>query len=389
MSAAATLGDLEATTTGYREFPEKRTTGSVTPIVVRREAAAAAEHAPLFRNIVGSSDVMQDMYTRIGKIAPHYRNALITGETGAGKELVARALHDLSPVHSGHFVVINCSAVVETLFESELFGHVRGSFTGADRDKMGLFEFAHGGTLFLDEIGDMPLATQAKLLRALQTQEVQRVGSLTGRKVDVRVVAATNKDLRLAVSEKRFREDLFYRLSMVEIDMPALRERVGDLPLLMEHFRDMWSDRFQKVVRGFTAQSRRILEAHNWPGNVRELENVVGHACMMAADDLIDAEDLPVYLATQRPGCQPAGEGAAPSRITLPVRLSPLASDVLEEFELQLIRQALDDAHGNQSRAARILATTRDRLRYKMKKYGLDEQEAGGGGQAAAEAAGA
>jgi len=246
---------------------------------------------------------------------------------------VALAIHDLSPVRSGHFVVINCSAVVETLFESELFGHVRGSFTGADRDKMGLFEYAHGGTLFLDEIGDMPQSTQAKLLRALQTQEVQRVGSLTGRKVDVRVVAATNKDLRQAVREKHFREDLFYRLSMVEIEMPALRERFGDLPLLLEHFRDLWSERFQKTVRTFSPSACRVLEAHPWPGNVRELENVVGHACMMASGDEIDVADLPLYLAAPRAQNSPEAPGAA--RIALPIRLSPLASDVLEEFEPQ------------------------------------------------------
>jgi DNA-binding NtrC family response regulator len=324
----------------------------------------------VFQGIVGQSAPMLDMYARIEKIAPHYRNALIAGETGAGKELVARALHDLSPVHAGHFVVINCSAVVETLFESELFGHVRGSFTGADRDKMGLFEFAHGGTLFLDEIGDMPVSTQAKLLRALQTQEVQRVGSLSGRKIDVRVVAATNKDLRQAVREKRFREDLYYRLSMVEIEMPALRLRPGDLGLLIGHFTRVWSDRFQKKLVGFTALAVERLEAHDWPGNVRELENVVGHACMMASGDVACLEDLPLYLASRHaPAPGPATSGA---RIPLPPSLSPLASDLLEEFELRLIRQALDDAGGNQSRAARALSTTRDRLRYKMKKYGLD-----------------
>jgi DNA-binding NtrC family response regulator len=327
--------------------------------------------ASVFQGIVGQSAPMLDMYARIGKIAPHYRNALITGETGAGKELVARALHDLSPVHTGHFVVINCSAVVETLFESELFGHVRGSFTGADRDKMGLFEFAHGGTMFLDEIGDMPLSTQAKLLRALQTQEVQRVGSLSGRKIDVRVVAATNKDLRQAVREKRFREDLYYRLSMVEIEMPALRLRPGDLSLLIGHFTRIWSERFQKKLAGFTAKAVERLEAHDWPGNVRELENVVGHACMMASSDVACLEDLPLYLAVSRQS-PTAGSAAPNERIPLPSSLSPLASDLLEEFELRLIRQALDDAHGNQSRAARTLSTTRDRLRYKMKKYGLD-----------------
>ncbi len=343
-------------------------TTSVTPIKPR-----------VFQSIVGQSAPMLDMYARIEKIAPHYRNALITGETGAGKELVARALHDLSPVHGGHFVVINCSAVVETLFESELFGHVRGAFTGADRDKMGLFEFAHGGTLFLDEIGDMPLSTQAKLLRTLQTQEVQRVGSLTGRKVDVHVLAATNKDLRQAVREKRFREDLYYRLTMVEIEMPTLRQRHGDLRLLVDHFTRMWAERFQKPVLGFTGPAIDRLSGHDWPGNVRELENVVGHACMMAADDVMTMDDLPLYLSTRR--AHQASENTAPARIALPESMSPVAADLLEEFEFRLIRQALDDSGQNQSRAARLLSTTRDRLRYKMKKYGLD----GGDGVAGAE----
>jgi len=189
-----------------------------------------------FEGIVGRSPQMCEMFWRIRRVAPHYRALLITGETGTGKDLIARALHRLSPVASGRYVVLNCSAVVETLFESELFGHVKGAFTGATHDKPGLFEHAHGGTLFLDEIGDMPLATQAKLLRVLQNQEIQRVGALNTRKVDVRVVAATNHDLRTAVAEKRFREDLYYRLSMVEIHAPRLAERKEDLSLLQRHF---------------------------------------------------------------------------------------------------------------------------------------------------------
>ena len=190
-----------------------------------------------FEGIVGRSPQMWEMFWRIRRVAPHYRSLLITGETGTGKDLVARALHRLSPVASGRFVVLNCSAVVETLFESELFGHVKGSFTGAAHDKPGLFEYAHGGTLFLDEIGDMPLGTQAKLLRVLQNQEVQRVGSLSARKVDVRVIAATNHDLRAAVAEKRFREDLYYRLSMVEIQTPAADGAQGRPPFAPAPFR--------------------------------------------------------------------------------------------------------------------------------------------------------
>ena len=188
------------------------------------------------RGMIGRSPAIWEMFSRIRRVAPHYRTVLITGETGTGKELAARALHNLSPVASGRFVTLNCSAVVETLFESELFGHVRGSFTGAAQDKMGLFEYADKGTLFLDEIGDMPLSTQAKLLRTLQNQEILRVGSLTPRKVDVHVIAATHRDLKAAITEKDFREDLYYRLSMVEIHSPSLAERKEDLPLLDEIF---------------------------------------------------------------------------------------------------------------------------------------------------------
>jgi DNA-binding NtrC family response regulator len=183
-----------------------------------------------FEGIVGQSAAMAEVFARVRRIAPHFRSVLITGETGTGKDLVARAIHNLSPAAGREHVVLNCSAVVETLFESELFGHVRGAFTGATTDKMGLFEHANHGTIFLDEIGDMPLATQAKLLRVLQNQEVQRVGSLTAKRVDVRVIAATNHDLRKAVSDRQFREDLFYRLTMVEIHLPSLRERKEDLP---------------------------------------------------------------------------------------------------------------------------------------------------------------
>src|SRR6185436_9615176 len=189
-----------------------------------------------FEGMVGRSPVMWEMFARIRRVAPHFRTMLVTGATGTGKELVARALHRLSPVSKGRYVVCNCSAVVETLFESELFGYVKGAFTGANQDKMGLFEYAHNGTLFLDEIGDMPMNTQAKLLRALQNQEVHRVGSLEPRKVDARVIAATNHDLKALIAQGRFREDLYYRLSMVEIRAPRLAERKEDLALLEHYF---------------------------------------------------------------------------------------------------------------------------------------------------------
>src|SRR6202162_1024570 len=191
-----------------------------------------------FEGMIGRSPLMWELFARIRRVAPHYRSALITGPTGTGKDLVARALHNLSPASAGRLVICNCSAVVETLFESELFGYVKGAFTGANADKMGLFEFAHGGTLFLDEIGDMPLITQAKLLRVLQNQEVTRVGSVTARKVDVRVVAATNRDVQEMIAQKQFREDLYYRLAMVELKTPALAERKEDLPLQKKLFEE-------------------------------------------------------------------------------------------------------------------------------------------------------
>jgi DNA-binding NtrC family response regulator len=204
-----------------------------------------------FEGMVGRSPLMWEMFAQIRRVAPHYRACAVTGPTGTGKELVAQALHKLSQA-SGPMVVCNCSAVVETLFESELFGHVKGAFTGADSNKMGLFEYAHGGTLFLDEIGDMPLSTQAKLLRVLQNREVQRVGSLTARQVDVRVVAATNHDLRAQIAEKRFREDLYYRLSMVEIKTPALADRKEDLPLLERFFIQKYAAQYKKPVESMT-----------------------------------------------------------------------------------------------------------------------------------------
>ena len=312
---------------------------------------------------------MAEMFARIRRIAPHYRSALIQGATGTGKDLVARALHARSGV-KGQYVVLNCSAVVETLFESELFGHVRGAFTGADRDKPGLFEAATEGTLFLDEIGDMPIATQAKLLRALQNQEIQRVGSLQSRKVNVRVIAATHRNLRQAVADRLFREDLYYRLAMVEIPVPSLAERKEDLPLLIRHFIEKFSQQYGKTIRGVSPRARLAIERHAWPGNVRELENALGHACMMAESDEIDVGDLP-----------PSVLGEEPSRLAPPAASAPPAAAGLHGPGGQTLRWPNTSASwlsalwkkrkGNQSHAARALGIGRDALRYKMKKYGL------------------
>jgi DNA-binding NtrC family response regulator len=333
----------------------------------RRMRASSLQHELLdsaeFHGIVGNSPQMWDLYSRIERVAPHYRTVLVTGPTGTGKDLVAKSLHALSPVADGHLVVLNCSAVVETLFESELFGHVRGSFTGAVADKTGLFEHAHKGTLFLDEIGDMPLSTQAKLLRAIQNQEIQRLGSLTPKRVDVRIIAATNRDLRQCIADKTFREDLYYRLGMVEIAVPALNGREGDLPLLIRHFTRRFSELYRKPIAGWTRRAEIVMQRHRWPGNVRELENAVGHACMMALGETIDVGDLPPYLW--------GGEGEQASMMApLPVAAGGEMPG-LEDQEKTLLQQALEKCGGNRTAAARMLRISRDTMRYRMKKFGL------------------
>lgn len=317
---------------------------------------AAQSH---FHGILGRSPLMLDLFSRIQRIARHFRTVVITGETGTGKDLIAKALHTLSPVSDGTLVALNCSAVVETLFESELFGHVRGAFTGATQDKVGLFEHAHEGVLFLDEIGDMPLSMQAKLLRTLQNQEVQRLGSLTPRKVNVRVIAATHQDLRQKILDKQFREDLYYRLAMIEMRVPALRERMEDLPLLTRHFIAKYSEQFNKPIRQITQRAQIVLGRHSWPGNVRELENVIGHACMMTLSDVIDVPDLPALgpIAHSAPSQQQTMQAST--------------GQSLADHEKQLVVQALERAGGNQSEAARLLRIGRDALRYKMRKHGI------------------
>ncbi len=314
--------------------------------------AASAE----FEGMIGHSPAMWELFSKVRRVAPHFRSVLVTGETGTGKELVARALHQMSPARRGNFVALNCSAVVETLFESELFGHVRGAFTGAISEKMGLFEHAHEGVLFMDEIGDMPLSTQAKLLRALHNQEVQRLGSLQPRKVNVRVIAATHQNLRDKVANGSFREDLFYRLGMVEIESPALRIREGDLRLLIRHFVEKYARLYDKRIRSLTNRAHLILSRQTWPGNVRELENVIGHAAMMAPGTMIDVPDLPAYLMQ-------AGTQSRPTPV------SDLPS--LEDQERALLVSALAKSGDNQSGAARILRISRDTLRYRLKRHGI------------------
>jgi DNA-binding NtrC family response regulator len=305
--------------------------------------------------MVGRSPQMLDVFVRLQRVAPHYRSTLITGETGTGKELAARALHALSPVSAQPFVVCNCAAIVETLFESELFGHVKGAFTGAVQDRIGLFESANGGTIFLDEIGEVPLSKQSTLLRVLQNQEILRVGSSAVRSVDARIIAATNRDLRAMIARNQFREDLYYRLSMVNIQLPRLIDRKEDLPLLERHFLKEFSQRFDKRIKGLTHRAQALLAQYSWPGNIRELENVIGHACMMTAGDTVDVRDLPEDLQRHR---QIHGPSAAPPLMTL------------AEAERGHAQYVLDRMSGNKQEAAKVLGISRNTL-YRILKNPL------------------
>ena len=302
-----------------------------------------------FEGMIGRSPLMLEVFAKIRRIAPHFQSVLITGETGTGKELVAKALHRLSPTSSKTFAVCNCSALVETLLESELFGYVRGAFTGAMQDRQGIFEYADGGTVFLDEVGELPLSAQAKLLRVLQNHEVQRVGSPIPHPVNVRVVAATHRDLRKMVSQGQFREDLFYRLSVVEISLPRLAERKEDLPLLQRHFLEKYSVRYKKEVNGITRRAQARLAAHPWPGNVRELENVISGTCIMCVGNIIDVQDLPEILRA-------------------PVEMGPLDRDelvTLDTLQQRYLMRVLAEVGGNKARAAEILGVGRNTV-YQM-----------------------
>jgi DNA-binding NtrC family response regulator len=323
--------------------------GRLVEEVQKRQRTLQLDHELLrafsFEGMVGRSAQMLDIFDRIVRFAPHFQTVLVTGPTGTGKELVARALHARSPVADGPFVTCNCSAIVETLFESELFGHVKGAFTGATQDRTGLFEAANGGTLFLDEVGDMPLSTQVKLLRVLERREIQRVGSVSVRKVTVRVVAATNRDLRSMIGAREFREDLYHRLSTLELRLPSLAERKEDLPLLTRYCLDRLSDEHSKRVSGLTRRAQRIMTQYAWPGNVREFENALRHAFLMTPGNVIDLKDLPEWL--QSP---PVDGGGGEELLSL------------EELERRHARRVLEQVGGNKMKAAKILGVSRATL---------------------------
>ena len=311
------------------------------------------------QNIIGRSHAMMRLMETVAQVAPTEATVLIIGESGTGKEMIAGAIHFNSPRKDGPFVKINCAAITETLLESELFGHEKGAFTGAYRRKEGRFRQAHGGTLFLDEVSEMSLAMQVKLLRVLQDREITRVGGEEVIKVDVRIIAATNKDLIKEIGSGRFRDDLYYRLNVVTIAMPPLHERREDIPLLAQHFLEQFSETNRKQIKGFTPQAMDRLLRHAWPGNVRELMNAVERAVVLARAEYLDEDEFPLIPRETGPEGEVSLEGAA--SIEMP----------LDEMEKATILRMLEHTNGNKSEAARRLGITRRTLHKKLKAYGV------------------
>ena len=330
---------------------------------LRRENKALKEQvaaAARFEEMIGKSEAMAGVYRTIEKAAAYATTVLIQGESGTGKELVARALHVRSPRKERRFVAVNCGAIPEALLESELFGHRRGAFTDAVADKRGLFEEAHEGTLFLDEIGELPLATQVKLLRVLQEGTLRRLGDTKDRQVDVRVVAATVRDLREEVDEGRFREDLFYRLNVLPLRVPPLRERREDIPLLVDHLIERNNARLGTRIRGLDDKAKRLILAYRWPGNVRELENVLERAMVLADGDVLSDADLPERLREPDPVQVVLGAGELSIKKTA------------RYMEETLIKKALEKTGGNRTQASKLLEISHRALLYKIMDYGVE-----------------
>ncbi|MFQ6108674.1 MAG: sigma-54 interaction domain-containing protein [Candidatus Aminicenantales bacterium] len=313
----------------------------------------------LFHGMIGKSPHMLEVFSLIENIAEYFSSVLVTGETGSGKELAARAIHHLSQTENKKFVICDCVSIPENLFESELFGYVKGAFTGADRDKKGLFEEADGGIIFLDEIGEIPLSVQAKLLRVLEQRQFRPLGSNKNRRVDVRVIAATSRDLREATKAGLFREDLFHRLNKVEIHLPPLRKRPEDIPLLVRHFLERYSKKFNKDLKGISRRVQKLFLHYRWPGNIRELENVLERASMLCPKQFIDIDDLPPYL-----------QRLSPSDYQIPF-IDREHLSTLDDLEKEYITYILKKTGYNLKRTAKILNISRTTLYTKIKKYNI------------------
>jgi DNA-binding NtrC family response regulator len=316
--------------------------------------------------IISASTEMEAVKKMILKVARSNSTVLIRGESGTGKELIARAIHNQSPRVAEMFQAVNCAAINENLLESELFGHEKGSFTGAHAEKKGLFEVADRGTLFLDEIGELDIGMQAKLLRALQEREIRRVGGTRAIKIDVRVIAATNRDLRAMVGDKRFRDDLYYRINVLSVDVPPLRERREDIPVLIDYFLKKHTRNTSRLVRGLAPDTRRMMLDYSWPGNVRQLESAIERAILLCESDLIQVEDLPLEV---RQESRPASEGA--------FKLPP-EGIAFEDVERDLIMQAMEQTDYNITKAAKLLGLTFRTLQYRLEKFGIKKPETKG-----------
>ena len=329
-----------------------------------RELRRQLEEKYRFGEIISGSAEMEEVINTAGRAARSRATVLVRGESGTGKELVARAIHYTSPRKDGPFVPVNCAALSENLLESELFGHEKGAFTGADRQRKGRFEQANGGTLFIDEIGDIPVGTQVKLLRALQEREFQRVGGNETIGVDVRVIAATNRDMEKMVERGDFREDLFYRLNVISVTIPPLRDRRGDIPPLISHFTSRYAIENDKDIEGISKEAMDILMKYDYPGNVRELENAMERAVVMTRGTVITTEDLPIHIRIAR--------SERDSAYGIEGRSLP---EMVENLERHLIADALAETDSNQSKAAEALGIGERNLRYKLKKYGMKKSE--------------
>jgi transcriptional regulator with PAS, ATPase and Fis domain len=331
--------------------------------VLRRETfllEKRLEKKYFFQSMIGKSPYMLEIFSLVENISKYFSSVLITGETGTGKEMVARAIHELSPTTDKDLVVCDCVSIPENLFESELFGYVKGAFTGADKDKLGLFDKAHRGTIFLDEIGEIPLSIQAKLLRVLEHHQFKPLGSNENRTVDVHVIAATSRNLRECIKNRTFREDLFHRLNRVEIYIPPLRKRPEDIPLLVRHFLTRCNKQFSKKIKGVSRQVQKLFLKYEWPGNVRELENVMESAAMLSKKEFIGLSDLPKYFQDSFP---------SPEKIPF-IKREQLTT--LKDLEKDYISYILKLTNNNLRKSAKIMNISRTTLYNKLKKYKIN-----------------